>query len=167
MAALITFMDDVSDKSAFVIGMLALQVGRYTNPDEHPFFPDGLPDSLLPAVQKPRVRNRIGIRILSMTVLSLVSVSHMESIFTRIDFFFVCVFGVNVNEIVVFGVNMKRSLVLDQDRPLMKQQTRSTSTIKYGRCTSRTCCHILLLVAMIAIMDLPLLVTCCACRFVT
>lgn len=31
------------------------KVGRYKSPDEHPFFPDGLPEPLLPPLQYPQV----------------------------------------------------------------------------------------------------------------
>nr|XP_043634152.1 chorismate mutase 1, chloroplastic-like [Erigeron canadensis] len=31
------------------------KVGRYTNPDEHPFFPNNLPEPLLPPLQYPQV----------------------------------------------------------------------------------------------------------------
>ncbi|GMY13790.1 putative chorismate mutase [Fagus crenata] len=34
---------------------LHAQVGRYKSPDEHPFFPDDLPDPLLPPLQYPQV----------------------------------------------------------------------------------------------------------------
>ncbi|XP_041008272.1 chorismate mutase 1, chloroplastic-like [Juglans microcarpa x Juglans regia] len=34
---------------------LHAQVGRYKSPDEHPFFPDGLPEPLLPPLQYPQV----------------------------------------------------------------------------------------------------------------
>ncbi|XP_018841100.1 chorismate mutase 1, chloroplastic-like [Juglans regia] len=34
---------------------LHAQVGRYKSPDEHPFFPDELPDPLLPPLQYPQV----------------------------------------------------------------------------------------------------------------
>uniref|UniRef100_A0A804IZP4 chorismate mutase n=1 Tax=Musa acuminata subsp. malaccensis TaxID=214687 RepID=A0A804IZP4_MUSAM len=31
------------------------QVGRYKGPDEHPFFPDSLPESMLPPMEYPKV----------------------------------------------------------------------------------------------------------------
>lgn len=31
------------------------QVGRYNSPDEHPFFPIGLPEPMLPPMQYPQV----------------------------------------------------------------------------------------------------------------
>ncbi|KAI5442889.1 Chorismate mutase 1-like protein [Lathyrus oleraceus] len=34
-------------------------VGRYKSPDEHPFFPDGLPEPLLPPLQYPQVLHPI------------------------------------------------------------------------------------------------------------
>ncbi|CAO2820567.1 unnamed protein product [Amaranthus hypochondriacus] len=34
---------------------LHAQVGRYASPDEHPFFPDSLPETLLPPLQYPQV----------------------------------------------------------------------------------------------------------------
>ena len=34
---------------------LHAQLGRYKSPDEHPFFPDGLPEPLLPPLQYPQV----------------------------------------------------------------------------------------------------------------
>ncbi|CAO2816335.1 unnamed protein product [Amaranthus hypochondriacus] len=34
---------------------LHAQVGRYASPDEHPFFPDDLPETLLPPMQYPQV----------------------------------------------------------------------------------------------------------------
>ncbi|PKI47927.1 hypothetical protein CRG98_031711 [Punica granatum] len=34
---------------------LHAQVGRYKSPDEHPFFPEGLPDPLLPPLHYPKV----------------------------------------------------------------------------------------------------------------
>ncbi|KAL7190565.1 hypothetical protein ACSBR2_022780 [Camellia fascicularis] len=34
---------------------LHARVGRYKNPDEHPFFPDDLPDPMLPPLQYPQV----------------------------------------------------------------------------------------------------------------
>ncbi|KAH9299247.1 hypothetical protein KI387_030929, partial [Taxus chinensis] len=34
---------------------LHAKVGRYTSPDEHPFFPDGLPEPLLPPLRYPQV----------------------------------------------------------------------------------------------------------------
>lgn len=33
------------------------KVGRYKSPDEHPFFPDGLPEPLLPPLHYPKVNN--------------------------------------------------------------------------------------------------------------
>ncbi|KAK9272497.1 hypothetical protein L1049_002870 [Liquidambar formosana] len=38
---------------------LHAQVGRYKSPDEHPFFPDGLPDPVLPPLQYPQVLHPI------------------------------------------------------------------------------------------------------------
>ncbi|XWS40929.1 hypothetical protein CRYUN_Cryun17cG0038100 [Craigia yunnanensis] len=38
---------------------LHAQVGRYKSPDEHPFFPDELPDPLLPPLQYPQVLHPI------------------------------------------------------------------------------------------------------------
>lgn len=35
------------------------QVGRYKSPDEHPFFPDGLPEPILPPLQYPQVLHPI------------------------------------------------------------------------------------------------------------
>ncbi|KAE9619991.1 hypothetical protein Lal_00040272 [Lupinus albus] len=35
--------------------ILHAKVGRYKSPDEHPFFPDGLPEPLLPPLQYPKV----------------------------------------------------------------------------------------------------------------
>ncbi|MBA0769195.1 hypothetical protein Gotri_017951 [Gossypium trilobum] len=35
---------------------LHAKVGRYKSPDEHPFFPDELPDPLLPPLQYPQVK---------------------------------------------------------------------------------------------------------------
>lgn len=32
------------------------QMGRYRSPDEHPFFPDDLPEPMLPPLQYPQVR---------------------------------------------------------------------------------------------------------------
>jgi len=32
-------------------------VGRYKSPDEHPFFPDGLPEPVLPPLQYPQVND--------------------------------------------------------------------------------------------------------------
>lgn len=34
-----------------------LKVGRYKSPDEHPFFPDDLPEPMLPPLQYPKVNN--------------------------------------------------------------------------------------------------------------
>nr|WGT69854.1 chorismate mutase 1 [Crinum x powellii] len=34
---------------------LHAQVGRYKSPDEHPFFPEGLPEPMLPPMQYPKV----------------------------------------------------------------------------------------------------------------
>ncbi|MED6186777.1 Chorismate mutase 1-like protein [Stylosanthes scabra] len=36
---------------------LHAKVGRYKSPDEHPFFPDGLPEPLLPPLQYPKVKS--------------------------------------------------------------------------------------------------------------
>ncbi|KAE9612633.1 hypothetical protein Lal_00006002 [Lupinus albus] len=38
---------------------LHAKVGRYKSPDEHPFFPDGLPEPLLPPLQYPKVLHPI------------------------------------------------------------------------------------------------------------
>ncbi|KAL8172357.1 hypothetical protein V2J09_024161 [Rumex salicifolius] len=38
---------------------LHAQVGRYNSPDEHPFFPNNLPDTLLPPLQYPKVLHPI------------------------------------------------------------------------------------------------------------
>ncbi|KAA8530404.1 hypothetical protein F0562_005113 [Nyssa sinensis] len=38
---------------------LHAQVGRYKSPDEHPFFPDDLPEPLLPPLQYPQVLHPI------------------------------------------------------------------------------------------------------------
>ncbi|XVE83733.1 hypothetical protein DITRI_Ditri16bG0109900 [Diplodiscus trichospermus] len=38
---------------------LHAQVGRYKSPDEHPFFPDELPDPMLPPLQYPQVLHPI------------------------------------------------------------------------------------------------------------
>ncbi|XP_061358109.1 chorismate mutase 1, chloroplastic [Gastrolobium bilobum] len=38
---------------------LHAKVGRYKSPDEHPFFPDGLPEPLLPPLQYPQVLHPI------------------------------------------------------------------------------------------------------------
>ncbi|KAL4366616.1 hypothetical protein GQ457_05G009970 [Hibiscus cannabinus] len=38
---------------------LHAQVGRYKSPDEHPFFPDELPDPVLPPLQYPKVLHPI------------------------------------------------------------------------------------------------------------
>ncbi|KAK7266484.1 hypothetical protein RIF29_19128 [Crotalaria pallida] len=38
---------------------LHAKVGRYKSPDEHPFFPDGLPEPLLPPLQYPNVLHPI------------------------------------------------------------------------------------------------------------
>ncbi|CAK8533458.1 unnamed protein product [Lathyrus sativus] len=38
---------------------LHAMVGRYKSPDEHPFFPDGLPEPLLPPLQYPQVLHPI------------------------------------------------------------------------------------------------------------
>ncbi|KAL1360867.1 hypothetical protein HN51_006241 [Arachis hypogaea] len=38
---------------------LHAKVGRYKSPDEHPFFPDDLPESMLPPMQYPRVLHPI------------------------------------------------------------------------------------------------------------
>ncbi|KAK7381269.1 hypothetical protein VNO78_33837 [Psophocarpus tetragonolobus] len=35
--------------------ILHAKVGRYKSPDEHPFFPDGLPEPMLPPLQYPQV----------------------------------------------------------------------------------------------------------------
>ena len=32
-----------------------IKVGRYKSPDEHPFFPDDLPEPMLPPLQYPKV----------------------------------------------------------------------------------------------------------------
>jgi chorismate mutase len=37
---------------------LHAQVGRYKSPDEHPFFPEDLPEPLLPPIQYPNVLHR-------------------------------------------------------------------------------------------------------------
>ncbi|KAK7316319.1 hypothetical protein VNO77_35269 [Canavalia gladiata] len=39
--------------------MLHAKVGRYKSPDEHPFFPDGLPEPMLPPLQYPQVLHPI------------------------------------------------------------------------------------------------------------
>ncbi|TKY50215.1 Chorismate mutase 1 [Spatholobus suberectus] len=39
--------------------MLHAKVGRYKSPDEHPFFPDGLPEPMLPPLQYPKVLHSI------------------------------------------------------------------------------------------------------------
>ncbi|KDP27193.1 hypothetical protein JCGZ_19892 [Jatropha curcas] len=41
------------------IEKLHAQVGRYKSPDEHPFFPDDLPEPLLPPLQYPQVLHPI------------------------------------------------------------------------------------------------------------
>ncbi|XP_059642433.1 chorismate mutase 1, chloroplastic-like [Cornus florida] len=38
---------------------LHAQVGRYKSPDEHPFFPDDLPDTMLPPLEYPQVLHPI------------------------------------------------------------------------------------------------------------
>ncbi|XP_052190126.1 chorismate mutase 1, chloroplastic-like [Diospyros lotus] len=38
---------------------LHAQVGRYKSPDEHPFFPDDIPDTMLPPLQYPQVLHPI------------------------------------------------------------------------------------------------------------
>ncbi|KAL7183342.1 hypothetical protein ACSBR2_025696 [Camellia fascicularis] len=38
---------------------LHARVGRYKSPDEHPFFPDDLPDPMLPPLQYPQVLHPI------------------------------------------------------------------------------------------------------------
>ncbi|XP_019442698.1 PREDICTED: chorismate mutase 1, chloroplastic-like [Lupinus angustifolius] len=38
---------------------LHAKMGRYKSPDEHPFFPDGLPEPLLPPLQYPKVLHPI------------------------------------------------------------------------------------------------------------
>ncbi|XP_052195171.1 chorismate mutase 1, chloroplastic isoform X2 [Diospyros lotus] len=38
---------------------LQARVGRYKSPDEHPFFPDDLPDPILPSLQYPQVLHPI------------------------------------------------------------------------------------------------------------
>ncbi|URD95019.1 chorismate mutase [Musa troglodytarum] len=38
---------------------LHAQVGRYKSPDEHPFFPDGLPEPMLPPMRYPKVLHPI------------------------------------------------------------------------------------------------------------
>ncbi|XP_033140776.1 chorismate mutase 1, chloroplastic [Brassica rapa] len=35
--------------------MVMIKVGRYKSPDEHPFFPDDLPEPMLPPLQYPKV----------------------------------------------------------------------------------------------------------------
>lgn len=48
---ILIFLDwDLPILSSFVI-----QVGRYKSPDEHPFFPNDLPEPLLPPMQYPQV----------------------------------------------------------------------------------------------------------------
>ncbi|KAL8160943.1 hypothetical protein V2J09_012432 [Rumex salicifolius] len=41
------------------IEKLHAQVGRYKSPDEHPFFPDDLPEPVLPPLQYPKVLHTI------------------------------------------------------------------------------------------------------------
>ncbi|XP_057754056.1 chorismate mutase 1, chloroplastic-like [Arachis stenosperma] len=42
---------------------LHAKAGRYNSPDEHPFFPDDLPESILPPMQYPQVLHPIAISI--------------------------------------------------------------------------------------------------------
>ncbi|ONM37677.1 Chorismate mutase 1 chloroplastic [Zea mays] len=45
---------------------LHAQVGRYKSPDEHPFFPEDLPEPRLPPMQYPRVMHVLGSQMLLM-----------------------------------------------------------------------------------------------------
>jgi chorismate mutase len=65
---------DIYDKNAFHVDgfdgslvefmvreteKLHQQVGRYKSPDEHPFFPEDLPEPLLPPLQYPKVMHKL------------------------------------------------------------------------------------------------------------
>ncbi|RYQ85968.1 hypothetical protein Ahy_B10g105611 isoform E [Arachis hypogaea] len=54
------YNEDTYDPDAFSMdGFHGSLVGRYKSPDEHPFFPDGLPEPLLPPLQYPKVLHPI------------------------------------------------------------------------------------------------------------
>ncbi|XP_027358416.1 chorismate mutase 1, chloroplastic-like [Abrus precatorius] len=68
------YNEDTYDPDAFSVGgfhgslveymvreteMLHAKAGRYKSPDEHPFFPDGLPEPMLPPLQFPQVLHPI------------------------------------------------------------------------------------------------------------